>query len=259
MSTFGLHLKPDSLHSELNFYIEKLDSLIREHGFVLMRGFDLSDDEFHKITLKLGEPIDYAFGKILNMQPKTGSSESQFTHRSMALHQDSILNQSKKANYLAFKCKVSPQKDTGGETLLTNNRKFLRDIPQSLLDRLKQSTVAYTSNSTEYYSGHAGLDRPIEQAPIIQHPTLKEEVLFIGLDDPEDENRNYQSWFLNMSSRESQNFMDEIDAYLRAPEVLYEHAWEEGDILICDNFLVCHGRNSFVPGQMRHLIRYAIS
>jgi alpha-ketoglutarate-dependent taurine dioxygenase len=71
-------------------------------------------------------------------------------------------------------------------------------------------------------------------AAFVNHPTLA----FQGVDADE-------AAELHRSLREA----------LYAPESLYAHAWQTGDLVISDNYTLLHGREAFTSGAPRHLRR----
>jgi alpha-ketoglutarate-dependent taurine dioxygenase len=250
--SFGLRLGPDD---EIP---PNLAELVHKHIFVLLRGKSISDEEFAAMAGGLGRTIEYGFGKILNLEAREDASESQFSHAGMALHADAVLNSDYSALFLNFKCLSAPRFG-GGETLFTNNRRFFEIAPRELIDELRSVTVAYRSRALGYYSGGGGADSPIMHAAVARHPRTGEEVLHLALDDPDDECRNYGAAVLGYDEASSRRFMRDVDTWLRHPEVLYAHGWQEGDVLIADNFLACHGRAPFKKGDRRRLIRIAIA
>jgi alpha-ketoglutarate-dependent taurine dioxygenase len=250
---FGLQLGPDDVIPP------NLAELVHKNAFVLFRGKSISDAEFTVMAESLGRPIEYGFGKILNMEAREDAIESQFSNAGMALHTDAVLNREHSALFLNFKCYTAPKKG-GGETLFTNNRHFLEIIPQSLLAELRSVTIAYRARTAGYYSGGGGNEgAPIMHRAITRHPRTGEEALFIALDDPDDECRNYEAAVVGYERTKSRQFMKEVDTWLRHPDVLRPHAWQEGDVLIVDNFLACHGRAPFQKGDKRRIIRIAIA
>lgn len=252
--SFGLFLTADEVRGLDDVFVGSLAELIRRHTFVVIRGVELEDARFLAVGERLGKPVEYAFGKVLNMEARAGAAESQFTHAGMPLHQDAILNRNTNASFLLFLCKEAPP-GASGETLVTDNREFLRRAPAGLLEELRRVRIAYRSLAVGYYDGGGGTDVPIEHPAIIRHPRTGEETLYIALDDPEDPRRNYQATVVGYSEPESRRLMEEIDRVLRSPGVLYAHAWRPGDILALDNYLACHGRNPFQPHQRRRLLR----
>jgi len=253
-ASFGLTVTGEEARRFDRWPPSRIAELIARHAFLVIRGSQLDDDQFVALAETMGKPIEYAFGKVLNMEARVGAAESQFTHAGMALHQDAILNRNNRATYLFFKCKETPR-DPGGETLLTDNRMFMQVAPRDLLDELRAARVAYRTLTTGYYDGGGGAEQSIEHPAIVRHPRTGDETLYIALDDPDDPRRNYHASVVGYSDAESRRLMTRVDAVLRRPDLLYAHVWQVGDILAFDNYLVCHGRNPFMPGQRRRLLR----
>lgn len=252
--SFGLFLTGEDTRGLDDAFVSGFAELIHRHTFVVIRGASLADERFLALNERLGKPVEYAFGKVLNMEARAGAEESQFTHASMPLHQDAVLNRNSNAVLLLFLCKEAPP-GPGGETLVTHNRRFLRVAPSALLDELRRIRIAYRSLAVGYYDGGGGKDAAIEHPAIVRHPRTGEETLYIALDDPEDPRRNYQASVVGYSAQDSRRLMQDVDRVLRSPGVLYQHAWQPGDILALDNYLACHGRNPFQPHQRRRLLR----
>jgi alpha-ketoglutarate-dependent taurine dioxygenase len=47
----------------------------------------------------------------------------------------------------------------------------------------------------------------------------------------------------------------ELSAAVRSPRSVYAHTWEEGDVVITDNYALLHTRESYARGLPRHLRR----
>lgn len=211
--------------------------LIFKHSWLLLRNAHFEAAEFEGMASRLGGHISYGFGKVLNMEAQKESDQSQFTNASMPLHQDAILNAENNAQFLVFRC-LETTATSGGETLLTDNRQFMANMPKELSDVMRSVEFSYQPMTAGYYK--AGESGDIRLAPLCQHPETGEELPHLALDDPEDERRNYASCVSGYTSQKSRELMERIDAGLRAPDVLYPLKWQVGDFLVLDNFLVCH-------------------
>ncbi len=53
---------------------------------------------------------------------------------------------------------------------------------------------------------------------------------------------------------EGQALLDELFAFTRDSELIYEHVWRPGDLVMWDNWCSCHARTDF-PGSERRLLR----
>jgi alpha-ketoglutarate-dependent taurine dioxygenase len=67
------------------------------------------------------------------------------------------------------------------------------------------------------------------------------------------------SHICGLSYEDSEALLAEIFAYLHAPENLYVHDWQEGDLLVWDNFAVQHSRPPFRSSGAVRTLRRVIS
>lgn len=253
-TTFGVVLDNRAEIEKLSN--EGLRQLIFEHGWLLIREAHYDAPDFEALAARLGEHVQYGFGKVLNMEARKDSEESQFSNAPMALHQDTILNAENNAQFLVFRC-LETTESAGGETLLTNNRRLMKKLPADLLNILRSVEFSYRPLTASYYKlREDGAD--IRLAPLARHPETGEEIPYLALDDPDDDRRNYAASVVGYDTGASRSLMEQIDNELRAPDVLHAHKWQVGDMLIMDNYLVCHGRNASTNGSRRRLERIAI-
>lgn len=252
--TFGVQLENRAGIEALSN--EELRQLVFKHGWLLIRGAHYDAPDFEALATRLGEHVQYGFGKVLNMEAQKDAAESQFSNASMPLHQDTILNADNNAQFLVFRC-LETTADAGGETLLTDNRRFMKRIPADLLDILRNVEFSYRPLTSGYYKLREN-ETDIRLPPLARHPETGEEIPYLALDDPEDERRNYAASVVAYDANASRSLMERIDKALRAPDILYAHKWQVGDLLIIDNFLVCHGRNPSSYGSRRRLERIAL-
>lgn len=248
--TLGSREELDSISAD------DLRQMIFDHGWLLVRDAHYDSDDFEQLAARLGSHIEYGFGKVLNMEAKQEAEESQFTNASMPLHQDAILNAENDAQFLVFRC-LETVVGVGGETLLTDNRKFIAKAPEDLITTLREIRFSYTPMAKGYYKRADGQNE-ILLSPLARHPETGEETLQLALDDPADDRRNYAARVAGFDEEASRALMTRVDAVLRDPEILHAHEWRVGDLLILDNFLVCHGRNPSRTGTRRRLQRIAI-
>jgi len=250
---FGLQLSGEP---QLTPSGQELVQLVHQHGYLLIRGRAFNEEAFMSLALSLGPPIRYAFGEVLNMEARAETAESQFTNASMPLHQDAILNKDTNAQFLSFLC-ITASRGRGGETLFTDNRAFMSIAPADLLDELRSVEFGYCALNKDYYDGDAEQGQVVRVRPLTRHPVTGEEVPYLALDDPLDPGRNYASFVVGYDQERSDALMKRVDQCLRSPDVLIAHEWQEGDVIMLDNFLVCHGRNPSQEGTARRLLRVA--
>jgi alpha-ketoglutarate-dependent taurine dioxygenase len=61
--------------------------------------------------------------------------------------------------------------------------------------------------------------------------------------------------FTGLKLEELERFHQDIHQALYAPSNFYAHEWQQGDVVIADNFTLLHGREAFISQSPRHLQR----
>jgi alpha-ketoglutarate-dependent taurine dioxygenase len=242
---------------------EALHRQLLDHGYLIFRGVDLkSSNELLEFGKCAGEPLTYAFGQVFELKAQASpDGKTQLSDRAMSIHQDSVLPEAF-ADIVMMYVWSSPTR--GGESLLCDNRRFLELMQErdpELHDFFVQARALYQNHTGNYYN-----DKGVELANWINKPTLRKHPIlhtampYFALDPFDDPHCNFTARFDQLSAADSEDRMRRIDAIMRDPEVMHEHALQVGDLIIFDNLLVSHGRNGFVDGtQMRHVSRVQIS
>jgi alpha-ketoglutarate-dependent taurine dioxygenase len=231
---------------------EKLD----EHGFAILEP-DLDQPlQLDDIMATLGTPVEYQFGTKLAIEPQRDANNSQFSNRGMPLHTDAVLNAGSDVNFIGMECVEATAE--GGETLIASGSAFFAIAPPDLVDTLRTVTIEYRSRVGGYYKESADGSYPTE-SPIRVDPVTGAESLYLALDDPDDENRNYSARVVGYGADESASLLREVDTLLRRPEVFYAHEWQVGEIMLLDNRRVVHGRAPFPEGARRKLVRLSVA
>jgi taurine dioxygenase len=94
-------------------------------------------------------------------------------------------------------------------------------------------------------------DQPRATYPVaLIHPETGERVLYVS---PRNTDR-----VLNVSGSLSEELLNKLWSVALAPENIYAHKWEVGDLLIWDNYAVLHGRRDYNPKYTRQLRRMCV-
>lgn len=234
----------------------QLQEKLREFGFVILPPVDGMPRRLDEIMAGLGEPVEYKFGSKLTIKPEEGTDNSQFSTRGMPLHTDAVLNAGGDVSYFGMECFEAPEE--GGETIVASSAAFFEVAPPELVETLRGVTIEYRSRVDGYYKEAADGTHPVE-APIRVDPVTGGDTLYIALDDPEDETRNYSARVVGFSDEASAALLREVDEVLRRPEVAYAHRWQVGEIVVLDNRRVVHGRAPFPPTSSRKLVRLSVA
>jgi taurine dioxygenase len=61
-----------------------------------------------------------------------------------------------------------------------------------------------------------------------------------------------------MPHAESDALLQRLFEHMERPDMIYEHVWRVGDVIVWDNFGTVHARTDFDPAERRLLRRMAI-
>ena len=146
----------------------------------------------------------------------------------------------------------APDPFSGGETLFCDMEKVLQSFSQDERRTLLQNTqLTYKTEQKAHYGGEVTL-------PIIRkHPNKDCETLSYA--EPVHTTLNPVSLEVHGLEPKSALFLQSVlEQKLYSNEFCYVHQWEEGDILIADNFSTTHGRRAFLKETKRFIRRAQI-
>lgn len=124
-----------------------MDEQLYQHGAVLFRGFDISEQEiFQSVVGQLKQKLlDYVDGN----SPRTKVSSGVYTSTeypaeyAISMHNE-LSYTSQWPGRLFFCCIIEPQE--GGETPLVSSRDLLRALPKGLVDEFRSKHIRYIRN-----------------------------------------------------------------------------------------------------------------
>ncbi len=153
---------------------------------------------------------------------------------------------------LLYAREVPPQ---GGNTHVCSMIAAYRALPEDLKTRAASFRIKHdaTYNSGGYVrEGLMESDDPRETTgtfhpAVIRHPSSGEPALYLG--------RRRHAYVEGLDLPESEALLDALWAYATLAENSYEHVWRVGDVLLWDNRITMHRRDSFDPGHRRLMWR----
>jgi len=233
MKPFGVCIQPrGETFPVRDLPVDRLRELARQHHLVALRGFSTFDgaDAFADYCASWGEISIWPFGKVLELVEQESPADHIFDNNYVPLHWDGMYRP-QVPEFQIFHCVSAPLNDQGGRTTFSNT--------VIALERAAPQTRAFWSGVSgayhrkmEFYDSKTVAPiittHPVKGFPVIRYCVARGEVadLHRGLRDA-----------------------------LYAPESLYAHAWQTGDIVISDNYTLLHGREAFTSGAPRHLRR----
>lgn len=136
----------------------------------------------------------------------------------------------------------------GGNTLFSNMYRAYDTLPGDLKERLAGARALHS-----YYAGSVDRDDPIGELS-----STKEYPLFIRHEDTAKTalfaSRLMTMEIVGMDKAESDAVLEQLFDHSEKPEMIYEHVWSPGDMVMWDNRCSNHARTDF-PGTERRLLR----
>lgn len=252
---FGICMEPISNSTSIDeLDVETLRSLFQQHHLVLLRGFNTfkNANDFSDYCESWGEISVWPFGKVLELVEQEQPEDHIFDHSYVPLHWDGMYRP-QVPEYQIFHCVKAPLSGKGGRTTFSNTVLALELAPPQLKQQWLQVTGTY-QRQMEFYNSKT-------VSPLVtKHPFRDYSV--IRYNEPPSTGENFVNPpHLNFSGIEEQNiasFHQELKKALYHPQNYYAHQWQDGDVVIADNFTLLHGREAFVSKSPRHLRRVQV-
>jgi len=239
-----------------------------DHVVVVFRGQDLSDDD----QVRAGE----IFGKVvIRERPKVGDLSMQggdwqtpfmfvtnivengkplgsFGDGEMWFHHDTSYYEEPHRATLLYSQKLT---SWGGETCFANQYAAYDRIPRPLRDKLEGRKVLQMHD----YKRRERLDldtvdlgkvRHYVQPIFITHPATGRKSLYVS--------RLMTARIEGMPRAESEKILAELFDISEDPEIVYEHKWKLGDLVVWDNWCSIHMRKDFPREEPRLMRRLTI-
>ncbi|KUH38993.1 MULTISPECIES: TauD/TfdA dioxygenase family protein [Streptomyces] len=227
-------------------------ALVGEHRVVVLRRFRTwtHKDDLVAYARRWGDLLSWNFGEVLDLEVHADPKDYVFTPGEVPYHWDGAFAE-KTPTHQIFQCVRAPAKGTGGRTTFCDTTMVLDALPDELRARWEALEITYRKEKTAHYGGHI-------TAPLVQrHPHTGEPVVRYA--EPLDPEKFLSPLFLDVEGlpegTDAEDFFADIRERLYSPDVMYQHAWEDGDFVVTDNHALLHGRTPFTQGSPRHLRR----
>lgn len=249
---FGLLIQPDNRQRDVRqLDLSSLRDLFAQHQLLVLRGFNrfTDTDDFAAYCEQWGDIALWPFGKVLDLQEQDKPEDHIFDHRYVPLHWDGMYRP-QIPEYQIFHCMKAPLPGQGGRTTFANTRLILQDAAPELRHWWSQVTGTYQRSMAFYQSKTS--------SPLITaHPYRDYEV--IRYNEPPTSDETFINppdlAFSGLKEEDLPSLHQSLTEMLYATNYHYAHTWQDGDILIADNFTLLHGREAFVSQSPRHLQR----
>lgn len=255
LKPFCIQLEPVN-DTNLNVIpIEDLKHLFHCEGLVVLRGFDTlaTNEDLIAYSEQWGEVSVWPFGKVLELIQHDEPNDHIFDNSYMPLHWDGMYRPQVPECQI-FQCVKAPNPGQGGRTTFSNTQRILEQASAEDLALWRRATGVYERKMAFYNS------RTI--APIIsEHPYKGYPV--IRYNEPHFEEKGElinppHMQFTGIEQHEVIPLHESLHAALYDTNHFYAHEWQNGDIVINDNFSLLHGRESFHSHSARYIRRVQI-
>ena len=253
LKSFGAIVEPTTPGEDVcNVKIFELRALFERDHLLVLRGFKTFDgkDEFSDYCALWGEISVWPFGKVLELIEQENPVDHIFDHNYVPLHWDGMYRP-QVPELQIFHCVSSPGVGNGGRTTFSNTALVLERASQKERDLWMRATGIY-QRKMEFYDSRTTApvitEHPVRGYPVIRYcePPKRGDASFVNHPDYE---------FQGVAAGEGDELEQSLHQALYSPDNFYAHEWQEGDVVISDNYTLLHGREAFTSGAPRHLRR----
>lgn len=253
LNPFGLLVEPSSAQGDVHdLDVDLLRELFWREHLLVLRGFKTfaGAEDLSAYCERWGEIGLWPFGKVLELLEREKPEDHIFDNNYVPLHWDGMYRP-QVPEFQIFHCVQAPLPGQGGRTTFSNTALVLQNAPVEMLSLWSRVTGHY-HRKMEFYESKT-------VSPVItSHPRRGFPV--IRYNEPPDNSRGL---FLNPphldftgpDKSELKEFHRSLREALYAPSNFYAHEWQEGDLVIADNYTLLHGREAFISRAPRHLRR----
>ncbi|WP_408074555.1 TauD/TfdA dioxygenase family protein [Legionella pneumophila] len=192
----------------------------------------------------------WPFGKVLELIEQEDPEDHIFDHSYMPLHWDGMYRP-QVPEYQIFHCVKAPLPGQGGRTTFSNTILALQFASSEIKELWNKVSGTY-QRKMEFYNSKT-------VSPIItKHP--QKDFSVIRYNEPPSVDKGHfvnppDIEFTGIDQEELDFFHRSLENALYSPDNFYAHEWQNGDIVIADNFSLLHGREGFVSRSPRHIQR----
>lgn len=232
----------------MNYKLDDLLSLVRTHKLVLLKNIKaITRDNLLTYCQSQAELLSWDFGPVMEMKVAEDAKNYLFTPGDVPLHWDGAFHQ--EPRFLVFHCIEAPPVGTGGETLFVNTESVWDKASTLQQQQWSELNLQFATEKLAHYGG------TITRTLVNKHPDTQHSILRFAEPVGDDYLNPVQVQVMDKTQENSAVILSDLSKLMRQAEHVYQHAWEENDLLIADNFSLLHGRNSFKEHSPRHLRR----
>ncbi len=255
---FGVFITPrypDQAITTLS--VDALRELARTHLLVVLRGFSSGFTDKAILTeyaRRWGDIMMWPFGAVLDVMEQPDPTDHVMDSSHLPLHWDGMYKETI-PEFQIFHCVAAPEAAQGGRTTFINTEQLIADASDEERNTWKNTLITYHTSRVTHYGGE------VVSPLVCLHPDGKKWVMRYNEPMGKEEVKYADHHALKIegvSPEEQHAFEEALYHRLYDPRYLYAHQWQSGDIAICDNFTLLHGREAFISRAPRHIQRVHI-
>ncbi len=250
---FGVLLEPTALNQDIcDLDVNLLRELLWRERFIALRGFRTFNnaDDFSSYCERWGQISIWPFGKVLELVERNNPEDHIFDNNYVPLHWDGMYRP-QVPEFQIFHCVRAPRPGQRGRTTFSNTVLALENASQESRALWEKVTGSY-QRKMEFYNSKTVSpvieNHPLRGFPVIRYNEPPLEGFGNFLNPPTLD-------FNGANPEELIEFHRSLREALYSPKNFYAHEWQEGDVVVADNFSLLHGRESFETKAPRHLQR----
>jgi alpha-ketoglutarate-dependent taurine dioxygenase len=247
---FGLVLEPETPGADIrDVDVEQVRQLLWKERLIVLRGFRTftAPDEFPAYCERWGEISLWPFGKVLELLEQNNPEDHIFDNNYVPLHWDGMYRP-QVPEYQIFHCVKAPGKSQGGRTTFSDTVRALENAPAEHRALWENATGNYR-RKMEFYDSQT-ISPIVDTHPLRGYPVIRYN------EPPKAGFGNFLNPpTLDFTGADAETLHASLRDALYAPENFYAHEWQEGDVVVADNFSLLHGREGFETKAPRHLRR----
>ncbi len=222
--------------------LHALTALAEEHRVIVVRGVAPQPPEaLARDCRALGRLQPWRFGAVHELKHDAEADNYLYTDHPVPLHWDGAFAD-EVPHWLVFRCVQAPV--AGGETTFVDTRRVLDQATDEQRARWGATRVRYTTEKKAHYGG------TFTAEVVDRHATGGTPVLRYA--EPVDDLNPVAA---APEGPDAHRLHAELRDVLYGPDVLLEHRWQDGDLVIADNHALLHGRRAYDAAGPRHLLR----
>ena len=221
------------------------------HKLVLVRGLGKIEKR-ELLALAAPDPardlVHWNFGPVMEMKVDPKAENYLFSRECVPFHWDGAFHIEPRV--LLFHCLEAPNREFGGQTIFSDSEAIWNQASAAQRNVWKKVELTFETEKKAHYGGR--ITRPLVQ----HHPDKPATILRFA--EPVTTKLNPVSLEVKGLKSEFGDFLEEMRGLLYGEQFMYEHHWQENDLLLADNFSLLHGRREFSDSSPRHLRRLQI-